>query len=213
MGISPKQKVSKKKKSSKKSLDSNLSPSKIKKKGKKKSDKVSTASSKKKKGAKKKKKKSETVSTASKKKSKGAKTKSVKKKEKKSSSPSKKKAKTKKKKKKKSTNWTKRESAKKDKWDECGAKLNIEKSSVSTKTNIKDGNSSFGKLSVKGNKMKIEWVVTIKHGDNIAIGICNVIGGLKTNKNKRLLTQSFTNDIGGYGYMGNDGGIQRSGRY
>merc|ERR1712228_637465 len=47
--ISPKQKVSKKKKSSKKSLDSNLSPSKIKKKGKKKSDKVSTASSKKKK--------------------------------------------------------------------------------------------------------------------------------------------------------------------
>merc|ERR1712228_1082984 len=102
---------------------------------------------------------------------------------------------------------------KKDKWDECGAKLNIEKSSVSTKTNIKDGNSSFGKLSVKGNKMKIEWVVTIKHGDNIAIGICNVIGGLKTNKNKRLLTQSFTNDIGGYGYMGNDGGIQRSGRY
>merc|ERR1712228_648414 len=112
-----------------------------------------------------------------------------------------------------STNWTKRESAKKDKWDECGAKLNIEKSSVSTKTNIKDGNSSFGKLSVKGNKMKIEWVVTIKHGDNIAIGICNVIGGLKTNKNKRLLTQSFTNDIGGYGYMGNDGGIQRSGRY
>merc|ERR1712228_645772 len=226
--ISPKQKVSKKKKSSKKSLDSNLSPSKIKKKGKKKSDKVSTASSKKKKGAKKKKKKSETVLTASKKKSKGAKTKSVKKKEKKSSSPSKKKAKSnkkskeekkeneepKKKKSKKSdsTNWTKRESAKKDKWDECGPKLNIEKSSVSTKTNIKDGNSSFGKLSVKG-KMKTEWVVTIKQGDNIAIGICNVVGGLKTNKNKRLLTQSFTNDIGGYGYMGNDGGIQRSGRY
>merc|ERR1712048_654439 len=112
-----------------------------------------------------------------------------------------------------STAWIKRESAKKDKWDECGPKLNIEKSSVSTKTNIKDGNSVFGKLSVKGNKMKTEWLVTVKQGDNIGLGICNVVGGLKTNKNKRLLTQSFTNDIGGYGYMGNDGGIQRSGRY
>jgi len=109
--------------------------------------------------------------------------------------------------------WIKRESAKKDKWDECGSKLIIEKSSVSSKNNIKDGNSSFGKLSVKGNKMKVCWEITIKHGDNIGLGICNVIGGLKTNKNKKLLTQSFTLGNVGYGYMGNDGGKQKSGRY
>ena len=220
----------KKKKSSKKSdpLDSNLSPSKIKKKGKGKkkksiSDKDSTTASSKKAKGKKKKSKTTSTSTASKKKSKKAKdattTASKKKKKKTKTKKSKKNdeeeekkendASKKKKSSKKSadgTAWVKRESAKKDKWDECGSKLNIEKSSVSTKTNIKDGNSSFGKLSVKGNKMKIEWVVTIKHGDNIGLGICNVTGGLKTNKNKKLLTKSFTNAMGGYGYMGNDGG-------
>merc|ERR1711920_1218848 len=113
---------------------------------------------------------------------------------------------------KKNISWNKRESVK-DKWMECGPKLVVEKSSVSTKTNIKDGNSGFGKLVIKGNKMKSKWDITIKQGDNIGVGICNIIGGLKTNKNKKLLTQSFTNDINGYGYMGNDGGIQRSGRY
>merc|ERR1712244_36690 len=73
--------------------------------------------------------------------------------------------------------------------------------------------SGFGKLVIKGNKMKTKWDITIKQGDNIGVGICNIIGGLKTAKNKKLSTGKFTNDIGGYGYMGNDGGIQRSGRY
>eukprot|EP01083_Nonionella_stella_P089362 249347_1 len=109
--------------------------------------------------------------------------------------------------------WNKRENQSKDKWDGAGGKLVIEKSSVSTKTNIKDGNSCFGKLKVKGNNMKCKWDVTIKQGDNIGVGVCNISGTLKTAKNKKLLTQSFTNDICGYGYMGNDGGIQRSGRY
>ena len=90
--------------------------------------------------------------------------------------------------------------------------MNIEGHAVTTKSNIKDGNSSFGHIVV-GPRMKAEWEVKVKHGDNIGIGICNVIGGLKSAKNKKLLIQSFTNDINGYGYMGNDGGVQRSGRY
>ena len=111
----------------------------------------------------------------------------------------------------KEANWVQREKTK-DKWEDCGPKLEIEKSSVSTKSSIKDGNSAFGKIVIK-NKMKVRWDITIKQGDNIGVGICNTSGGLKTNKNKKLLTQSFTNDMMGYGYMGNDGGTQRSGRY
>ena len=55
--------------------------------------------------------------------------------------------------------------------------------------------------------------ITIKQGDNISVGVCNISGAIKTSKNKKLLTSFFSNDINGYGYMGKDGGIQRSGRY
>ena len=110
----------------------------------------------------------------------------------------------------KDANWVQREKSK-DKWEDCGAKLNIEKSSVSTKTSIKDGNSAFGKLIIK-NKMKAKWDISIKQGDNIGVGICNVTGGLKTNKNKKLLTKSFTTDMMGYGYMGNNGATQKGGK-
>merc|ERR1719474_1256773 len=112
---------------------------------------------------------------------------------------------------KKEVHWVKREGVK-DRWEASGPKLMAEKNVVSTKSNIKDGNSSFGHIVVR-QKMKARWELSVKHGDNIGIGICNVNGELKTTKNKKLLTQSFTNDIGGYGYMGNDGGVQRSGRY
>jgi len=108
-------------------------------------------------------------------------------------------------------NWSKRDDVSKDKWDQSGPKLQIEKSAVSTKANIKDGNSCFGKLVVK-NKMKAKWEVTVKQGDNVGIGVCNISGGLSA-KNKKLLTQSFTSDINGYGYMSGDGGCQRSGRH
>lgn len=108
--------------------------------------------------------------------------------------------------------WTERENVSKDSWVACGPKLVTEKLTVSTKTNIKDGNTAFGKLCVK-NKMKAVWEVTVKQGDNIGIGVCNVNGALSTAKNKKLLSGSFTNDIAGYGYMGKDGGKQRQGRY
>ena len=114
-----------------------------------------------------------------------------------------------------SAKWVRREEgAVKERWECCGPKLVTEGKTVSTKSNIKDGNSSLGHIVVGGGKrMKARWELAVKHGDNIGLGVCSVVGGLKTAKNKKLLTQSFTNDINGYGYMGNDGGVQRSGRY
>mmetsp|Transcript_38505 Transcript_38505/g.34062 ORF Transcript_38505/g.34062 Transcript_38505/m.34062 type:complete len:849 (+) Transcript_38505:175-2721(+) len=212
-----------KKKGGKKGKDTTASKKKGKGKGK-----DSTASKKKGKGK---------DSTASKKKGAGKKNKtdslspSKKKGKKASLSPSKKKgagkkkstksrkdeeeeqkseAKKKGKKGKKEANWVQREKSK-DKWEDCGAKLNIEKSSISSKTSIKDGNSAFGKIVIK-NKMKAKWDITMKQGDNIGVGVCNVSGGLKTNKNKKLLTKSFTTDMMGYGYMGNTGATQKGGK-
>jgi len=216
----PKKKGKKKKKKEEKDesgieKESVLSPAKGKKgkKGKKKKKEDGVKVSKKKKksdkvGTKSKKKKSDKTSTKSKKADKGDKPKKSKKKKK----VEEKEEKEEKKEKKAKGKWKKREGVIKDKWEQIGAKLVSEKQSVSTRTNIKDGNSAFGKLVVKA-KMKAKWEISIKQGDNMGVGVCNLVGGLKSAKNRKLLTQSYTNDINGYGYMGNDGGTQRSGRY
>jgi len=203
----PKKKGKKKKKKKEKDESgvekkSVLSPAKGKK-GKKKKKKDDVKASKKKK-------KSDKVGTKSKKKKadKGDKPKKSKKKKKKVEEKEEEKESGKK----KGGKWKKRDGVSKDKWEFVGGKLVSEKQSVWTRTNIKDGNSVFGKLVVKA-KMKAKWEISIKQGDNMGVGVCNLVGGLKSAKNRKLLTQSYTNDINGYGYMGNDGGTQRSGRY
>ncbi len=101
-----------------------------------------------------------------------------------------------------------------ERWWCSGPKVVMEGKTVSTASNMKDGNSALGHCVVGGGRrMRAKWEVAVKHGGNIGIGVCSVVGGVKTAKNKKLLTASFTNDINGYGYMGNDGGVQRSGRY
>jgi len=187
-----------------------LSPAKSKKgkKGKKKKDDAAKASKKKKKKASDK----GTGTKSKKKKDKGDKPKKSKKKKKKASADEEEKEEKESGSGNGKKKWRKREPGTKDKWEHIGAKLVCEKQSVWTRTNIKDGNSVFGRQTVKA-KMKARWEVSIKQGDNMGVGVCNLVGGLKSAKNRKLLAQSFTNDINGYGYMGNDGGTQRSGRY
>ena len=100
-----------------------------------------------------------------------------------------------------------------DIFERSGSKLDVSanKNSVSAKNDIKDGNSAIGKLTVSQN-MKVEWEIKIDQGSRVTVGIINMDRKSQTAMRK-LLNSFFTNDLYGYGYFGNDGGIARNGRF